>query len=140
MKGAAAWALALALAPAAPAQQPPPPPGAGAVPDSVRRLARDLARFGGCFAQRAWDDAQHVDCAAAAARRPTPTLAACVCAHRAQLARQLRRSFDVCVDSGAAYAAIIRQVGAGELLAPFASPYLFLPPPSYTPPSRTPSR
>ncbi|KAM4059457.1 hypothetical protein HRG_011517 [Hirsutella rhossiliensis] len=84
------------------------------IPDNIKALGKDLARFGGCFLQRFWNDAKHINCGQCkkGGDYHESNLVSCICNNQDKVSHKIRRSFNVCVDQKAPFSKIIKEVGA----------------------------
>ncbi|EQL03488.1 hypothetical protein OCS_00789 [Ophiocordyceps sinensis CO18] len=83
------------------------------IPENLKGLARDLARFGGCFIERFWIDAQHIQCGGCGkGGYRKSNLVSCVCKNEVQVSKKLRRTLNTCVDPKAPFSNIIKSVGS----------------------------
>lgn len=96
----------------------------GPIPESLKVLAHHVARAGGCFIQRIWIDAQHIDCGKCGkgGYNHKNNLVSCVCNNQKRIESHIRRDFNVCIDPKAPFSNVIKEVGAGkrQSLAPYS--------------------
>lgn len=75
--------------------------------DDIHRLGKALARFQGCFLQRAWQDLQHI-------QSQKGNVVDCLCRSQDQLSSLIRRDFDICIDPSLPFSGVLKQAGAGK--------------------------
>ncbi|RDA83613.1 hypothetical protein CP532_6920 [Ophiocordyceps camponoti-leonardi (nom. inval.)] len=87
---------------------------AGPVPENVKKLGKDMARYQGCFMERLWQDAKSIKCGECDKnkKKGEGSLIDCICRNQDMLSHAIRVNENVCLKSAGTSSAIIKEINS----------------------------